>query len=242
MTETRQGGASAPAAERRRAFTLIELLAVIAILLVLLSIFGPVLMDVQQRSSLVPCANNLRQIYNLCLTFGADHDGDLPASNSANPATFRYEYATYKELEKYMASCGTPPSIWYCPSSDPNQIAPWMWGRTDTPQNVFKEFRIGYFYTCNTDTLSLRKYEQAPPRTLAEMLNTTNTIIFDIIRAPRPSPESGADVTYWSYFPHYGVLRPGVCQLIRGDGANIRRPVADIRLRYHYDAPTECYW
>jgi hypothetical protein len=211
-------------------------------LLVLMSLMVPSLDKARQRATLVPCANNLRQLYNLCLTYGSDNAGELPESNSANPATFRYLYASYKKLEKYMDVHGIDPSVWYCPASSPSMIAPWMWGRTDTPANVYKEFRIGYFYTCNSDLSVTTKYKVFPPRNLGEMLNTTNEIIFDIIHAPRPSPVEGSLVPVWSYFPHYGASLPGVCQIARGDGAVMRRRVEDLRLRYSYIAPTECYW
>src|SRR5579859_3742713 len=57
----------------RQAFTLIELLIVIAIIAILAAILLPVLSQAQERSSRVACSNNLRQIVVGMIIYAGDN-------------------------------------------------------------------------------------------------------------------------------------------------------------------------
>ena len=63
---------------RRRAFTLVELLVVISIAAVLLSLLFPALKQARRRALLVACLHNLRQSGVAVMTYAADHDGLFP--------------------------------------------------------------------------------------------------------------------------------------------------------------------
>ena len=63
-----------------RAFTLLELLVVVGIIVVLLGLLVPVLRGVRDRASAAACMNNQRQLMNGFLAFAADHDGHLPGN------------------------------------------------------------------------------------------------------------------------------------------------------------------
>jgi len=54
---------------RSRAFTLVELLVVIAIIAVLLAILLPMMSRVRERGRAIKCANNMRQIYMACVLY-----------------------------------------------------------------------------------------------------------------------------------------------------------------------------
>jgi len=67
-----------PAANRRTAFTLVELLVVVAIIAVLISMLLPTLNKVRRQASAVQCASNLKQIAMGIVLYSSDHKGTLP--------------------------------------------------------------------------------------------------------------------------------------------------------------------
>jgi prepilin-type N-terminal cleavage/methylation domain-containing protein/prepilin-type processing-associated H-X9-DG protein len=67
---------------RRAGFTLIELLAVIAIILILLSLLVPALSSARERGRRAVCASNERQLIAACLFYAGDHDGQMPGGNA----------------------------------------------------------------------------------------------------------------------------------------------------------------
>ena len=68
--------------KKRAAFTLIELLAVIAIVLLLLSLLVPALATARERGRRAVCMSNERQIFAACLLYAGDHDGHMPGGNA----------------------------------------------------------------------------------------------------------------------------------------------------------------
>jgi prepilin-type N-terminal cleavage/methylation domain-containing protein len=64
---------------RRSGFTLVELLAVIAIVALIIAIFLPGLTQAMERARQVKCKNNLRNIGMAMIAFADDHDGRLNA-------------------------------------------------------------------------------------------------------------------------------------------------------------------
>ena len=71
----------------RRAFTLIELLIVIGIIVVLVGLVVPSLARVRDSAREVVCRSNQRQIALAFLSFAADHEGRLPGNwwDGSNP-------------------------------------------------------------------------------------------------------------------------------------------------------------
>jgi prepilin-type N-terminal cleavage/methylation domain-containing protein/prepilin-type processing-associated H-X9-DG protein len=69
---------SRPDAQRRRGFTLVELLVVIGIIAILISILLPALNFARKKAQAVNCASNMRQLYVFCLMFANDNKGQLP--------------------------------------------------------------------------------------------------------------------------------------------------------------------
>jgi prepilin-type N-terminal cleavage/methylation domain-containing protein len=64
---------------RRRAFTLLELLCVIAIIAILASLLLPALTQAKARAKRIGCVSNLRQLGLAFHSFAQDHDGLFPA-------------------------------------------------------------------------------------------------------------------------------------------------------------------
>lgn len=103
---------------RRGAFTLLELLVVVAIVAVLAGVLAPVLSKITVSSRNVQCQNQLRQIGAAMITHAGDHNGLLPTAGAVVP------YRTVdpdtglpgwtEQLEPYL---GTDRKIFVCPSS-----------------------------------------------------------------------------------------------------------------------------
>lgn len=126
---------------RRSAFTLIEVVVVLAIILVLIGLLLPAIQKVREASARIHCANNLRQIG---LAFHAHHHcvGCFPAGgthlppefpSSADPTattpsqrgqSWSWAYLLLPYVEQsdlyHTANClavrNTPMKIYYCPS------------------------------------------------------------------------------------------------------------------------------
>jgi prepilin-type N-terminal cleavage/methylation domain-containing protein len=67
-----------------RAFTLIELLAVIAIISLLASLLAPALKSARDRAMDATCLSNQRQLFAGLALYAADHEGQLPPHNVMN--------------------------------------------------------------------------------------------------------------------------------------------------------------
>jgi prepilin-type N-terminal cleavage/methylation domain-containing protein/prepilin-type processing-associated H-X9-DG protein len=106
----------------RRAFTLVELLVVIGIIAILISILMPALTKVRNQALSVSCANNMRQIYQVCLMFATDNKGYLPSPS------IPVEPATNADVGKYR--------IWATPTSG-------EWGIADTSAGAIATYIPG---------------------------------------------------------------------------------------------------
>jgi prepilin-type N-terminal cleavage/methylation domain len=71
---------------RRRAFTLIELLTVIAIIGILAAITIPLVGKVRARAESSRCISNLRQLYGVCMLYANDNKGCFPDPNNKDAA------------------------------------------------------------------------------------------------------------------------------------------------------------
>src|SRR5262245_30081713 len=100
--------------ERKRAFTLVELLVVIGIIAVLISVLLPALSKARGRAQTVACLSNLRQITQACVQYTVEYKGSFPYGfifNKTNPTTGRPTdsgasgYITwFSSCDKYMKS------------------------------------------------------------------------------------------------------------------------------------------
>jgi prepilin-type processing-associated H-X9-DG protein/prepilin-type N-terminal cleavage/methylation domain-containing protein len=93
--------------QRRSAFTLVELLVVVAIIAVLIALLLPVISRARQEAEQAKCAANLQQLFKILLISMNEHGGYLPLAGNIEPGTGALEPDTPETL-------GDPTMERYC--------------------------------------------------------------------------------------------------------------------------------
>jgi prepilin-type N-terminal cleavage/methylation domain-containing protein/prepilin-type processing-associated H-X9-DG protein len=107
---------------RERAFTLIELLAVIAIVGVLAALLFPAISGVRERANRAACIGNLRQVWATMLVFASDNNGAVPLGYRGGREqwnTMVYSATVNKFVifgKLFTSNLITEPRVLYCPS------------------------------------------------------------------------------------------------------------------------------
>ncbi len=110
-----------------KAFTLIELLIVIAIIAILAAILMPVFAQAREKARTTSCLSNLKQISNAVLMYAQDNDEGVVAwTKRIDPTvtSYRQLYWTYL-LQPYLKNGGTTPAtgVLECPSWSTDKLA-----------------------------------------------------------------------------------------------------------------------
>lgn len=91
---------------QRRAFTLVELMVVIGVILLLISIIIPTLNLVREQGKAVKCQSNLRQLWQGYVLFAAAHDNRLPgcAFDASNPDPDKRDWMQGSQVGNVLAA------------------------------------------------------------------------------------------------------------------------------------------
>lgn len=106
----------------RGAFTLIEMLVVVFIIVILVGLLLPVLHKAKTRSKSVSCLNNLKQISFALNTWSYDHQDQYPwrvATNSGGAKGVATAWKQYITLSNYLSS----PTLLHCPADEQRETA-----------------------------------------------------------------------------------------------------------------------
>lgn len=119
-----------------RAFTLVELLTVVAIVALLLALLLPALGQAKEQARVAVCVSNLRQIVTGVASYAADNVGHSPSSRSyhqvygISSVPFRVSFGFLMGSYAQPAPNASSPSIWRCPA-ETNPVwldnNPWAW-------------------------------------------------------------------------------------------------------------------
>ena len=140
----------------RRAFTLVEILVVLAIVSLLAALLFPVFLTVRGKARESVCGSNLRQIGQGIVMYAADSDGRFPhavdPSDRAMPAMFDSfpDFAPeiprigqmHEVLQPYLKST----QIFACPADTGFMFADFSGAQLDAFPSSFEKFGTSYYY------------------------------------------------------------------------------------------------
>jgi len=193
----------------RRAFTLIELLAVLAILGVLTALLLGGLRNFSAKSQSLKCASNLRQIYLAAESYSQENNGKLvPGSRSGNSEFWLYLLRPYLG-GKDMWDTSVDNRV-RCPTPKSNYKNYWAW-------NYGMNARPGFEGTSSSTYDKLFAWEplQRPFQTVGITHKSRRLFVCD---ANEWQVQAGASATSVASFPEYNRHGQGKCNVLFYDG------------------------
>jgi len=101
---------------RLTAFTLVELLVVIAVIAILAALLLPALSKAKESARQAPCASNLKQIVLAALIYADENEASFPAQ-AGDGLPVRAAGGDGKNYYDLLMPLLSDPKIWLCPSS-----------------------------------------------------------------------------------------------------------------------------
>jgi prepilin-type N-terminal cleavage/methylation domain-containing protein len=187
-----------------RAFTLIELLIVIAIVAVLIGLLAPALAGARRSARNVACLANLRQINVVFSTYAQDHRGRSPVLGVPYTAAPNWAFVVQESMgrqgtarEVYASGSGSP---LICP-----QTAALLGPQT---QRTYAVTVTGH--NKNPFTTDPDDYDEQPVSIRLDVVQQpgNQALLFDSALAPDAPPERTASVLDWR-LPEHVSLRLG---------------------------------
>ena len=139
----------------RRAFTLVELLVVIAVIALIAAMLLPALSKARQSGRRTACASNLRQLSVALSIYASENEGDYPIANRTN----RWPSQLYRNYENL--------DVLICPT---DRMPPPR-GRGVTPDEAPRSYVMNLFRDHFATTLSAAELQRFNSGTYPESIN-----------------------------------------------------------------------
>jgi prepilin-type N-terminal cleavage/methylation domain-containing protein len=169
----------APCPAQARAFTLIEMLVVIAIISLLVAILLPVFLTARADARRMACLSNMHQISDAVMMYAQDFDdlfpyGADPSDQHSYPSIWPPNYqpivAAMPQLNSVLADYIKSPSVWCCPSDigfDHMDTLGETWVYLTARPTMYNAFGMSYLYRTQIALLhkrvgNLTAYEPYP--------------------------------------------------------------------------------
>jgi prepilin-type N-terminal cleavage/methylation domain-containing protein len=228
MSSFKNSELRAPSSALVGAFTLVELLVVVAILCLLFALLFPVVLGTRDVAYRAACLNNLRQTAVIFHSFATDHSGNLPLGNATDPRVLRPDM--HAQIEYYYPG---PYDIFYCPAPTQDKTVEWWYKPVPANQHVY----IGYVYVANLDEKNCHKFIYGDPVTsILDPGADKDPILFDQCLKSRPG------ALPWVNFPHDGTHKKAGMNALFGDLHAEWRNFENMRVSYHYIGPADLWW
>lgn len=235
-----------------RGFTLVELLVVVAVIAILIALIFPAVGSATMRARSLQCVNNLRNIGQISIIYSQrKRNGKFPNANGHAPVSWKTAETSLNDIKAIMQELQLPPQIWYCPQIEREGPASMRSTHPEsmvyfTPSSTI--VRLGYAYVANPTGTKPSAWQPKWVRTPKYYSSMTESplapLALDYCSAIRGGsvPENASDVEFWSVFPHDGLTRPRICNVVRMDGSAESVPLKDLYLAFSYYGPADLYW
>ena len=114
-----------PSQPARRAFTIVELLVVVSIIVLLIALLLPALGRARFHAREAVCASNWRQWAFAAQSYATDHGGHLPRFDIQRSIGLNV-WGVGNGLLPAMGEYGVGPRMWYCPLIPQSELPWWM--------------------------------------------------------------------------------------------------------------------
>lgn len=129
---------------RQQAFTLVELLAVVAIIAILAALLLPTVGRSIRRARDATCKSNLRTLGQACILYASDNDGRLPVRGDSNDTVQTYNYLSsnhWYEAIEYRIKGSQQGTALHCPEATATIRPRWFLdGRGDFDYSLSSAF------------------------------------------------------------------------------------------------------
>ena len=227
----------------KQAFTIVELLVVVAIICLLIALILPVMSNARFFAYRATCLSNLRETAAVIHAYASDYRGHLPLANATNPRLLRPEI--HDAIEQYFEG---PYDIFYCPIHAQVDYAPDRTARPDLPYVTpdwwgvrrtwdASHYKIGYVYVANLDDPGCSKFINGDPAaSLTDPSASEDPVLFDFCKKRRDGNQE------WVAFPHDGISRRVGMNALFGDMHAEWKNFKDMHVEYHYVHPGDLWW
>ena len=218
--------------DRRTAFTLIEMLLVVALISLLISIVLPALGNSREAANRSVCMNNQGQMYLGITAYAVSNQRRFPYDTITPNGPWLWDL-TRTSAEQLIASSGGKVDIFFCPSN-PQQNATIHW-------NYSSNYRVlGYFFLFKRASGQAANFNLAGGkqwvRSFSNMYNhATQELVTDANLAAGSNFSiiiGGSPIPHRSSHLESSMLQPTGGNILFLDGHVTWRPFADMQLRY----------